>query len=183
MRKVDDRKLLEMIQEGIPQKEIAVHFGVSSAYICKRKKQLEAFKEPDGFSRLTDKQKKFALAKVEGKSNTDAAMIAFDVTSRGSAKVLGCNTMKDPDVKTVISDILYQEGIGRRTRIKRLKEIVFGPDMSVALRGLDMANRMDGAYEPEKVEISVQSLVLKIDQEIEELRREEAFLRSIPSEN
>jgi hypothetical protein len=153
MRKVIDGELLKMLQEGIPQKEIAAHFGVSQAYITKRKKQLRGFQEPESFSRLTDKEKRFVIAKAEGKTNTDAAMIAFDVTSRESAKVVGCNTMKDPDVEVAINDLLAQEGLGKRPRIKRLKEIVFGPDLGVALRGIDVVNRMDGSYAPVKIEI------------------------------
>lgn len=156
MRKVNDFELLDLIQKGILQKDIATQFGVSPAYISKRKKELEGFQEPESFSRLTDKQKKFALAKAEGKSNVDAAMVAFDATSRESAKVLGSNTMKDPDVSTAIQDLLYQEGLGRRNRIKRLKQIVYGPDMSVALKGIDVANRLDGAYAPEKIDVSGQ---------------------------
>ncbi len=119
MRKVNDFELLDLIQKGILQKDIATQFGVSPAYISKRKKQLEGFQEPESFSRLTDKQKKFALAKAEGKTNTAAAMVAFDVTSRQSAKVLGSNTMKDPDVSTAIQDLLYQEGLGRRNCHRR----------------------------------------------------------------
>ena len=87
MRKVNDVKLLEMLAQGIPQKDIAAHLGVVPSFITKRKKQLQAWKEPESFSRLTEKQKKFALAKAEGKSNTNAAMIAFDCVDRKSAKV------------------------------------------------------------------------------------------------
>ena len=167
MRKVDDFKLLEMLKSGVQQKDIAAYFKVSPSYITKRKGQLEAVKEPESFSALTDKQKRFVLAKAEGKSNIDAAMVAFDTTSRESAKVLGSNTMKDPDVSMAIQDLLYQEGLGRRNRIKRLRQIVYGPDMSVALKGIDVANRLEGAYAPEKVDIdaqvaSVHALVMEI---------------------
>ena len=170
MRKVDDFKLLEMLKNGIQQKDIAAYFKVSPSYITKRTGQLETVKEPESFSALTEKQKKFVLARAEGKSNTDAAMIAFDVTSRESAKVLGCNTMKDPDVSAAISDLLYQEGLGRRVRIKRLKEIVFARDMSVALKGIDVANRLDGAYAPEQINVTGQ--LASVHALIAEIRRD-----------
>jgi len=176
MRKVNDFELLDLIQKGIPQKDIAAQFGVSPAFISKRKKQLQEMQEPESFSRLTDKKKKFVLAKAEGKTNVDAAMIAFDVTSRESAKVLGCNLAKDPDVSTAIQDLLYQEGLGRRNRIKRLKQIVYGPDMSVALRGIDVANRMDGAYSPIEVEFNTRSMVAQLRADIEQLDRAKAKL-------
>ena len=42
MKKVDDEKLLEMLAQRIPQKQIAAHFGVAESYITKRKKKLQA---------------------------------------------------------------------------------------------------------------------------------------------
>ena len=58
------------------------------AYISKRLKQLQLqpVKEPESFAKLTNKQKKFVLAKVEGQTNTAAAMTAFDVTTREAQK-------------------------------------------------------------------------------------------------
>ncbi len=156
MRKVDDFKLIEMLKNGVQQKEIAAYFKVSPSYITKRKGQLEAVKEPESFSHLTDKQKQFALCKAEGRTNTDAAMIAFDVTSRESAKVLGCNTMKDPDVTTAIQDLLYQEGLGRRKRIKRLRDIIEAKDLGIVAKGLDMANKLTGEYAPERINLNSQ---------------------------
>lgn len=181
MRKVNDFELLHLIQKGIPQKDIATQFGVSPAYISKRKKQLEGVQEPESFSRLTEKQKKFVLAKAEGKTNVDAAMVAFDVTSRESAKVLGSNTMKDPDVSMAIQDLLYQEGLGRRNRIKRLRQIVYGPDMSVALKGIDVANRLEGAYAPEEINLSGQFTA--VHALIAELRGQKAEEKLSVSEN
>ena len=40
MRITDDDTILEMLKEGKTQKEIAAHFGVSPAAICKRVKKL-----------------------------------------------------------------------------------------------------------------------------------------------
>jgi predicted transcriptional regulator len=39
-RKIDDTQLLEMLKEGKLQKDIAEHFGVSPAAVCKRLKRL-----------------------------------------------------------------------------------------------------------------------------------------------
>ena len=40
MRKTDNETILKMVAEGHTQKQIAEHFGVSPAVICKRVKPL-----------------------------------------------------------------------------------------------------------------------------------------------
>ncbi len=155
-RKIDDNILQKMRAEGKPQKEMARFFGVSDAAISKRIKRLHQIEPPESFSRLTDKQKKFALAKAEGKTNTEAAMIAFEVTSRESAKVLGSNTMKDPDTNTAIQDLLHQEGIGRRYRIQRLKKVIDAADLGISSKGLDMSFKLTGEYGQEEGNVSGQ---------------------------
>jgi len=146
VRRVDDEKLIEMLQDGTQQKAIARHFGVSPQYINKRIKQLRSYQEPESFSKLTEKKKKFVLAKAEGKSNVEAVKCAYDVTSNESAKAMGTALMKDPDVNVAISDLLHQEGIGRRRRIQRLRAMIECPDLSIVGKGLDIANRLTGEY-------------------------------------
>jgi hypothetical protein len=139
-----------MKQEGKTGKEIAAYFKVSPAYICKRLKRLQPIKEPESFAMLSDKQKKFVLAKVEGRTNTDAALEAFDVTSRDSAKALGHNMMKDPDVGKAIQDIMAEEGLTRRHIVKRLKDVVDHPDGHIAAKGIDMSAKMINVYPKEE---------------------------------
>jgi hypothetical protein len=40
LRKIDDNVLLQMVEKGIQQKEIAEHFKCSPAAVCKRLKRL-----------------------------------------------------------------------------------------------------------------------------------------------
>ena len=150
MRRTDNETIRRMKAEGKTGKSIAEYFGVSVAYICKRWKRIQPVKEPEIFSSLTGKQKKFVLAKAEGKSNTNAAMEAFEVTSRDSAKALGHNLMKDPDIDRAIQEIMCEEGLTRRHVIRRLKELVDCADGNIAIKGIDVANKLSGDYAPEK---------------------------------
>jgi hypothetical protein len=120
MKKIDDNILQQMLSEGKTQTEMAKHFGVSCAAICKKIKRLQKSVPPESFERLSDKEKRFVLAKLEGKSTTQAAVSSFDVGSLASAKSIGQRLMHDVDVNTAIVDLMAQEGIGRRVRIKRL---------------------------------------------------------------
>ncbi len=154
MKRVNDEELKKMFEEeGKTKRAIAKHFDVSEQYIGKRLKQLEAFRLPESFERLSVKQKKYALAIAEGKNQTDAAMTAYNCADRTSAKALGCKESKDPDVAIAISDLLHQEGIGRRKRIQRLRDMIECQDLSIVGKGLDMANKLVGEYAPQQVEI------------------------------
>lgn len=153
MRKTDDAEIQRMYsEEGKSKREIARHCGVSEQYIGKRLKQLEAFKLPDSFQRLTTKQKRYALARIEGKSKTESAMEAYDTKDRASAKALGHTLSREPDVNVAILDLMAQLGISRRQRIERLKDMIHCSDMSVVGKGLDISFKLGGEYSPEKIE-------------------------------
>ena len=63
MRKTDDNTILEMLKDGKTQKEIAAHFGVSPAAICKRVKRL--LPPPESLQELTEKEQAFAVAIIK----------------------------------------------------------------------------------------------------------------------
>lgn len=155
MRRTNDEEILAMKAAGKTQREIARFFGVSEPYICKRVKCLQPVKEPESFAGLTEKQKKFVLLKAEGKTNTQAALEAFDVTSRESAKTVGLTLMKDADINRAIGDIMAEEGLTRRHVVRRLKAIVDHPDGHIAVKGIDVANKLSGDYAPEKRDVRV----------------------------
>ena len=163
MRLIDDKAMLEMLDQGLSQKQVAGHFKVSEAAVSKRLKRLRAYQLPESFDKLTLKQQKFALSVAEGKSQTTAAMEAFDCADRTSGKALGSRMMKDPDVSIAIQDLLHQEGLGRRDRIRRLKALVMSKDLSVAGKGLDMAFKIAGEYAPEQIDIKARSLTIHAD--------------------
>jgi len=155
MKRVNDEEMQTMFEKGQTKRAIANHFGVSEQYIGKRLKQLEAYRLPESVQKLTDKQKKYALARVEGKSKTDSAMEAYDTKDRDSAKALGYTLSKEPDINTAIHDLLAQERIPRRRRIQRLKDMIECSDMNVVGKGLDMANKMTGEYAPLQVDMTL----------------------------
>ncbi len=151
---IQDDILQQFVNQGKPQKEIAAYFKVSDSAVSQRVKRLKSAKIPDSFENLTDKEKKFVLGRLEGKSNTAAALQAFDCGSLESAKTIGKKLSHDPDVSEAITDLMHQEGIGRRVRVKKLKDVINAADLGIASKGLDMANKLSGDYAPEKIEVN-----------------------------
>ncbi len=98
-RKINDDELIRMFEEGIPQKDIAAHFGCSPPAVCQRLKRLIPPEVPESLEALTPKQQSFALQVAGGKSQTAAAMDAFDCTSRDSAKAMGYQMMKREEIQ------------------------------------------------------------------------------------
>ncbi len=141
-RKIDDNKLLEMLKQGKLQKEIAQHFGVSPVAVCKRLKRL--LPPPKSLEDLTDKEKRFVLAVIGGKTATQAALNSFDVSSMNSAKAMGSQLMGKPGIRMAISELMELKGIGREYRIEKLGEHVRNHDPVISLKALDMACKLGG---------------------------------------
>ena len=173
-RKTDDNEILQMLEEGKTQKAIAEHFGVSPAAICKRVKKINAALRVDkSLNGLTDKQKNFALAIAEGKSQTAAAMESHECSSIDSAKNLGSQLMARPDIQTAVAELMQEEGLTRRYRVQRLKKHIDHPDPNVSLKGLDQSWKLDGAYKEEQVHVHLSyDDMIRIKQETEAKIRE-----------
>ena len=172
MKKIDDDILQNMIADGKPQREIAQLFGVSDAAISKRIKRMHRAEPPESFKNLSPKEQKFVLAKLEGKSGTAAALQAYDCGSVESAKAIGSRLANDPDVSTAINNLMHQEGIGRRYRVKRLRDVINAADLGIVSKGLDMASKLTGDYAPEKLDVNVQmAATMALIAEIKELKR------------
>ena len=153
-RKTDDNIILQMLQKGISQTDIAKHFGVSPAAICKRVKKINSvLRVEKGLEGLTDKQKNFALAIAEGKSQTAAAMESHDCSSLNSAKNLGSQLMARPDIQIAVAELMQEEGLTRRYRVQKLKTHIDHPDPNVSLKGLDQSWKLDGAYKEEQIHV------------------------------
>jgi len=169
MKRVDDRKLLEMLSQGVEQKKIAETLGCHPSYITKRKKQLlpVQVEEPETFSTLTDQQKRFVLAKAEGKTNIQAVTESYEVTSKDSAKSLGSRMMKSPEIQKSIIELMDMNGLTKENRIKQLKNLVYHHDGNVSLKALDQTWKLDGSYSPERheyiTETEIRMLVASIN--------------------
>lgn len=149
-RKVDDNIILEMLQQGKKQKEIAAHFNVSPVAICKRIKRLCPPPETPNFNKLTPKEKKFVIEKVKGKSNIQAVKNSHDVSTKGSARSLSSQLMAKPEIQMSITELMDHCGIDKSYRIRRLKQIIDSSDLNIVHKGLDMSFKLDGSYAPEK---------------------------------
>lgn len=149
-RKTNDQEILRLLKEGKNQKEIAQHFGVSPVAIHKRLKRLTPLPEMSNFDSLTKKEKKFCLAVAEGKTQTQAVLQSYDVTSRESAKVMGSQLMAKPEIQMSVTELMDYCGIDKPYRIRRLKQIIDSRDLGIAHKGLDMSFRLDGSFAAEK---------------------------------
>lgn len=177
-KKIDDAVLQQMLKDGKQQREIADHFNVSESAISQRVKRLQQAEPPESFQKLTPKVQKYVLAKLEGKSSTAAAMDSHDCSNLASAKSLGGQLARDPDVSLAMADICHQEGIGRRPRVRRLRDVINSNDLGIAARGLDLAARITGDMTPEKVVVEVDFKLMQIDlnRVCDQLRQEQGII-------
>lgn len=173
-RKTNDNKILEMLEARKPQKEIAAFFKVSEAAISKRVKRLMPKPEPESLRDLTDKEKSFVSAIAKGKSQTAAAMEAFDCTSRDSAKTIGYRLMQRGDIERAVSELMQEEGLTKRYRVQRLKSHVDNRDPNISLKALDQTWKLDGAYLERHVNMNID--YVDAVREYETHREEEATL-------
>jgi len=151
MRKTNDEEILKMLKEGKTQRQIAQHFGVSEPAISKRVKRL--LPPPKSLENLTDKERKFVLEVASGRTQTDAAMKSHDCISRESAKSTGSHLMAKPDIKMAVSELMQEEGLTRRYRVKKLKTHVDAKDPGISLKALDQSWKLDGAYSVEHLHL------------------------------
>jgi hypothetical protein len=155
MGKIIYSELQELLKNGKSQADCARHFHVSEPAICKAVKRLKAMTPPASMERLNEKKRLFVLNIAEGKNATDSAMAVYDCKNRDVAKSTGCRMLKDPDIQLALTDLMAQEGIPRRRRIQRLRDLIESNDLSSVAKGIDMAAKMAGDYAPEKIEIDV----------------------------
>jgi hypothetical protein len=147
--KVDSVILQQMLSEGRSQRECARHFKVTDTAISKRVRRMEAEKPPESFKNLTAKEQQFVLARAEGKGPTDAAMEAFDCSTKESGHTIGTRLSRDPKIQESIHDLLFDAGMGREARIRRLRTLVYAKDLGISHKGLDTAFKLAGDYAPE----------------------------------
>ncbi len=144
IRRTNDKLILKRLQEGWTQKQIAEEQGVSPVAIHKRVKKL--LHPNKAFKKLSKKEKRFVMALADGKSQTNAALLSHDCTSKESAKALGHTLAQKPDIQVAVSEIMQQKGLTRGYRVGKLKEHIDNEIPEVSLRALDQSWKLDGAY-------------------------------------
>ncbi len=146
MKKIIDSVLLEMADRGTEQKDIAAHFGVSGAAVCKRLKRLRHQKETASvMSELTEKQQVFVVEVCSGKSKSASAMAAFDC-KQDSAPGIGTTLMQNPVIQTAIRLLMEESGLTRNHLVKTLKRHIDGEDNQVSLRATVEGFKLFDAY-------------------------------------
>lgn len=152
-RKINDDELLQMLKDGKMQKEMAVKFNCTPVAVCKRLRRLlpQPAEVLDKYN-LTDKEKHFCIAKASGKSNTQAALESFEVSSMASAKVIGSQLMDKEEIEMAINDLGKQlrTYMPQDYRIRKLRSHADNTDPVVSLKALDLSWKLDGSYAPEK---------------------------------
>lgn len=149
-KKINDEKLLEMFQAGKSGKECAEYFGVSPAAISKKLKRLQPSAPPESLTALTPKEQRFVLERARGKNQTEAALAAYECGSRQSAKVIGSNLMRRPEIELAITDLMAEVGLTKRYRLSKLKQHVDSRSADISLKALDQSWKLSGDYAPEK---------------------------------
>ena len=77
------------------------------------------------------------------------------------------------DIQVAMQDALQEVGLTRRYRAFKTLEHVDNPDPNVSLKALDQANKIDGAYAPEK-HINLNVDYRELTKNLEEVQREKA---------
>jgi phage terminase small subunit len=183
MRKTNDQTILRMLEEGHTQKQIAEHFDVSPAAICKRVKRLSAY--PKTLNELTPKEQRFAVSVANGMSQTQSAINAYETSSMASAKSLGSQLMKKPKIDAAISELMEYHGMGRHYRVQKLKEHLDSPDPVISMKSLEISFKADGTFRENHVPVSINiEAMVEQRQTLEEASKEaqgrkEAALKQI----
>jgi len=146
-RKTNDEVILSLLRQGKNQSQIARALNVSSVAIHKRLKKI--LPPAPSLEGLTAKQRKFCELVAGGESRTSAAMRAYDVSSRESAKALQSELRDKPEIEESIKALMDYHGLTKSYRVGKLRGLVDHVDPNVSLRALDQSWRLDNAYPKE----------------------------------
>lgn len=153
MSKINASILLQMVEEKASRKVMAARFNCSEAAISKKLAKLTAAPaepvEPLKIDALTPKERSFVVAVASGESQTSAALKAYDVSSRQSAKALGHTLMSNEGIKGALAEIRDRE-IPLSHLVKRLRTHVDSLDPTTSLRAVDMGLKLHDAYPANK---------------------------------
>jgi hypothetical protein len=108
---------------------------------------------------LTVKQRRFVRHYLETGNGTEAAMVAYDVADRNTARSIGTENLRKPAVQGAVAELLDAAGLSDE-KLLAIHAHYLGlyasadPRMkAIGLKALDMAYRLKGAYAPERPRI------------------------------
>jgi hypothetical protein len=148
----DNQELLRLREEGLKLKDIARWYWeekgirVSPQALCKRLKRLAPPPHMPYFNSLTQKEKKFCVMKVQGETSTQSALKSFECGSMDSAKNIGSQLMRKPEIEMSINELLDYVGLDKTYRLRRLKQIIDCSDLGLAHEGLKTSFKLDGSF-------------------------------------
>jgi hypothetical protein len=105
---------------------------------------------------LTVKQRRFVRAYVETGNGTEAALAAYDTTDPSTAHAIATENLGKPTVQAAVGELLDKGGLSDgklaeiHARYLALHDSDDPQEKALALRALDMAYRLKGAYAPER---------------------------------
>src|SRR5262245_46301323 len=111
---------------------------------------------------LTIKQRRFVKHYLETGNGTEAAMVAYDVADRNTARSIGTENLRKPAVQDAVAELLDAGGL-RDEKLLAIHAHYLGLCTSdnprlkaIGLKALDMAYRLKGAYAPERHRIEAE---------------------------
>jgi hypothetical protein len=180
-RKYADADLLDLIdKQGKSNSEAARILGVSPQAIIKRMKKLRQYGYPESFKKLPEKKQKFILGVLqEGKTQTQAAVDAYEVTSRDSAKAIGSQLMSQPDVQEAIDDlkasnseIMQRVGITRPKVFGKLNTHIDNKDPNISLKAIEQTTKLAGWNAPDMVIVKNDFDFEAVNLEVEQISKQ-----------
>jgi hypothetical protein len=112
---------------------------------------------------LTVKQRRFVRHYLETGNGTEAAMVAYDVADRNTARSIGTENLRKPAVQGAVAELLDAGGLSDE-KLLAIHAHYLGLCTSadprlkaLGLKALDMAYKLKGAYAPERHRIEAES--------------------------
>jgi hypothetical protein len=143
-------RIIELHHQGVPQHEIARIVDRSRAYVNKVIKGSLAEPEPplliDG---MTKEDARFCAEWFATENATEAYSRSHIVASRDVAKTMGSRTLKRPDIRAALQEIMDKE-IPVSKLLKKLGQHVDSRDSAVSLKAVDMGLKLHDVYPGEK---------------------------------
>jgi len=98
--------------------------------------------------KLTPKQAKFVRGIAEGKTNTDAALEAYDTDDYGSAASIATENLKKLDIQQAVEIARVKLGITPERALKPIDDALNDDDLEMRLKGSDRALKVMQLLEP-----------------------------------
>jgi len=170
--RVNKLAVLADLDAGMTGKEVAAKHRCRESYVTKIKKgRVLPLALPECFKSMDLPHQKFAVLSLEGKSGVDAAMEAFEMTNRDSAKAVASREKKTEQYKRSITELMNIHGLTPENRIKQLRKLVFSQDGNISLRALDQTWRLDGSYQPTEINVGISYNPEALRDRMQELRQ------------